>query len=340
MITDCARPIYLASQRMFVPCGRCAKCRSKLRSSWSLRLMHERDYSDGAVFVTLTYNDQHLRHTESGRETLSKRDHQLFMKALRKRFPDRTLKYYVAGEYGGINDRPHLHYIIFNLCLSDLGRLTYHYDRYRHKWTKSSELIDSVWRAGYNTVDVADTEAVCRYVAGYVCKKITGQPALDAYGDAQSPFGLGSQGLGLKYAMDHQQELRENLYIQSGKYKKPVPRYYRKKLNITYQDYLAKGVMQERLINSRDVYNAQLVKPSVPAYVPARMVVDKLFTNPKVNPLEYYYLENLNVSVSESFVGFCSERGRLACRELEFKQQSWNPKIQYLRLYSTNRRIA
>ena len=68
-------------------------CRKARAAEWSVRLMHELDSWSSGVFVTLTYNTEHL--PDSG--SLSKRDLQLYFKRLRRSLGDRRIKYYACG---------------------------------------------------------------------------------------------------------------------------------------------------------------------------------------------------------------------------------------------------
>ena len=62
----CLNPITLQTisplypRGLIVPCGKCLQCRIQKRREWSLRMLHELDVWDKAVFLTLTYNDQSL----------------------------------------------------------------------------------------------------------------------------------------------------------------------------------------------------------------------------------------------------------------------------------------
>ena len=73
-----------------------------------MRCNHEASLYSVNSFVTLTYDDEHL----PGDQCLDHRDFQLFMKRLRKRFPSR---FFMCGEYGGLNGRPHYHSILFGV---------------------------------------------------------------------------------------------------------------------------------------------------------------------------------------------------------------------------------
>ena len=43
-----------------MPCGKCLSCRIAKRSEWAMRMIHELDNFNCAVFVTLTYDEDHL----------------------------------------------------------------------------------------------------------------------------------------------------------------------------------------------------------------------------------------------------------------------------------------
>lgn len=95
-----------------IPCGQCAGCRMQKTREWADRMILELDHSKKAVFLTLTYNDDHLPvkcqvTTGQMEMTLQKRDLTLFFKRLRKFFKGKELRYYAVGEYGSHTLRPH-----------------------------------------------------------------------------------------------------------------------------------------------------------------------------------------------------------------------------------------
>lgn len=87
---------------MKIPCGQCVGCRMEYSRQWANRCMLELQYHDSAYFVTLTYDDKHVPRSyyadkETGEAytslTLVKRDFQLFMKRLRKRFENDHIRF-------------------------------------------------------------------------------------------------------------------------------------------------------------------------------------------------------------------------------------------------------
>lgn len=127
--------IFLHDERwLIVPCGKCYACQSNKRSFWTCRLFFEAATAISSLFVTLTYDDEHVPF--SGLlPTLSKRDVQLFIKRLRKRFPEHHIKYFLCGEYGSHTARPHYHAIIFDLPLCG-NFVDYYYKELQKLWSQ------------------------------------------------------------------------------------------------------------------------------------------------------------------------------------------------------------
>lgn len=152
------------------PCGQCLSCRINRRRVWTLRLILEEKYSGSSCFVTLTYDDQHLPYSSDGRPSLSKRDAQLFLKRLRKRFSEKKIRYFLCGEYGSRTHRPHYHALLFGVSPYELDP-SFVYFNGRSGETRHSVLSDT-WHCGLVHVGMVSPESI-QYVAGYVTKKIT-----------------------------------------------------------------------------------------------------------------------------------------------------------------------
>ena len=65
---------------LLVPCGKCLACRIAKRTEWAMRMLHELSDYDDAVFVTLTYDEDHIPSNHS----LKKSDLQKWFKRVRK----------------------------------------------------------------------------------------------------------------------------------------------------------------------------------------------------------------------------------------------------------------
>ena len=154
-----------------LPCGQCMSCRLNHARMWSIRISHEASTHLHNVFLTLTYDDEHLPVDNS----VHKRDLQLFFKRLRKSLGTK-IRYFACGEYGDKFGRPHYHAIVFGLSADcavfrnkKFDRKTQGYYCDMPCWDKGFVHIGSV------TVDSAN------YVAGYVTKKLKGKNAKDYY---------------------------------------------------------------------------------------------------------------------------------------------------------------
>jgi len=140
------------------------------------------------AFITLTYDDDHLESP-----SLNHRDFQLFMKRLRKSIAakeeggtgrpspaalaaGKKISYYMAGEYGTDNRRPHYHACIFGWRPKDLEN---------QYVTGTSEIyyskeLDKLWGKGFTSVGDVTFESAA-YIARYIMAKITGQQAEEHY---------------------------------------------------------------------------------------------------------------------------------------------------------------
>ena len=106
-----------------VSCKQCTGCRQEYSRQWAMRNMHEASLWLNNIFITLTYDNDHLPQ----HNTLIKKDFQDFMKRLRKHKKANTsnpIRYYQCGEYGEKFGRPHYHAILFNTNFRDRETLT------------------------------------------------------------------------------------------------------------------------------------------------------------------------------------------------------------------------
>lgn len=151
-----------------IRCGRCIGCRVERSRQWAVRLMHEKQTSSSASFLTLTYSDDNL--PPYGGLVL---EHwQKFIRALRKK-TGKKLRYYHCGEYGEQTWRPHYHAILYGEDFKDRIR---HCRTDTGDWLYVSDLLGSCWPHGHHLVGDVTFESA-QYVAGYVTKKLNGDRA-------------------------------------------------------------------------------------------------------------------------------------------------------------------
>lgn len=256
---------------MDIPCGKCIGCRMNYAREWGIRCLHEKKQWSENSYVTLTYNNEML--PPSG--TLCLRDVQLFMKRLRiakrrqalalgaKAVAPRKLRteervalvnaakvrFFLGGEYGEDNKRPHYHALLFNCGFGD--KLFFEYNKRGEPLFTSRELSD-LWSVngeplGFCTIgDITFDSAV--YCAKYALKKVNGDPAFEHYnvidGDGciieeRIPeFAVMSRrpGIGAGYADKYGSEIAaHDSVVIDGRTVKP-PRYYKDRISKRFGD--------------------------------------------------------------------------------------------------------
>lgn len=187
------------SRQQPVPCGQCMGCRLDKAREWAMRCHFENQQHSESCFLTLTYSDEHLP-LDTG---LEKRHFQLFIKKLRhrierqwkkqnpwhrllKHYPQKvfwrkklqniTPRYFMAGEYGGKNGRPHYHACLFGYRYPDM---VLYNERENYK-LYTSEIATKEWGLGECILGEITYESAA-YVAGYTISKITGKNENEEY---------------------------------------------------------------------------------------------------------------------------------------------------------------
>lgn len=167
-----AKDSYAGARAIKIPCGQCIGCRLAKSQDWATRIMHEAQLFEDNCFITPTFSDQHLPDDYS----VSVRTHQLFIKRFRQLWGG-PMRYFGCGEYGGLRQRPHYHDIFFGVHFED-----------RYPWMRSpagellyrSPLLERAWPFGHVLIGSVTRQSAA-YVARYVIKKITGEPAAEHY---------------------------------------------------------------------------------------------------------------------------------------------------------------
>jgi hypothetical protein len=227
-------------RRLELPCGQCVGCRLERSRQWAVRCVHEASCHESNCFLTLTYSDDFLPVSGS----LVYRDFQLFMKRLRKRFScfDVTLgvwvpRFYMCGEYGDLNARPHFHACVFGFDFPDkvlFRRCGSGCDIF------TSVICDGLWRKGFASVGSVTFESAA-YVARYVMKKITGDEAVVHYGKRVAEFCHMSlkPGIGGVWFDRWKTDVYPHDYVVVNGVKVRPPKYYDKRLTRLDSDTMA-----------------------------------------------------------------------------------------------------
>jgi hypothetical protein len=199
------------------PCGKCPACIRRRVSGWAFRLNKQSEQRNSAHFVTLTYNDEHIKKTKNGFETLVKKDVQDFFKRLRK-LTKQKISYYAVGEYGDTGERPHYHIILFNA---------------------NPKIVENAWKLNDTSLGNVHFGDVGDASVGYTLKYISKDKKIPQFNgdDRQKEFALMSKGLGAGYLTEnmvkwHTKGNIENkvyLPLKDGK-KAAMPRYYKDKI--------------------------------------------------------------------------------------------------------------
>lgn len=228
-----------AKHRLDLPCGRCVGCLKRKALELSIRGQLEHSLWPTGRMLTLTYSDDTLPADGS----LRRRDWTLFAKRLRKAVPGvaecdwkeghRPLRILACGEYGGKTKRPHYHAVVSNLRLADevaAGARGF-----------QSETLSRLWGLGHVRLDEV-TPASIGYVSGYVRKKLGARrKGVRYYEQVDEDSGELHQlepefvqtpvrpGLGLPWLVRFGSDLEKQFVVLGGQ-KRPVPRYFVKKL--------------------------------------------------------------------------------------------------------------
>ena len=217
-----------------LPCGQCIGCRLDRSTRWAIRCVHESQMHSANCFITLTYDDKHLPH----RGMLDYPAFQKFLK--RTRFQFRTagpVRFYMGGEYGETNWRPHYHALLFGLDFAD-----------KACWRKSesgeklyrSPTLERLWPFGNCEIGRVTFESAA-YVARYCVQKRTGRGAKDWYRrfDEAGEYHLPPEfnrmslkpGIGATWFQKYASDVYPHDYVViNGKEVRP-PKYYDKLLN-------------------------------------------------------------------------------------------------------------
>jgi hypothetical protein len=221
-----------------VPCGQCIGCRLKRSKSWAIRCVHEASCHEKNVFITLTFNDEHLVKRDNP-YSLDKTEFPKFMKRLRKHLGGTKVRYFHCGEYGEKYGRPHYHAILFGIDFDD--KYLWNIQKNGHRLYRSPTL-EKLWPFGYCSIGEVTFESAA-YVARYIVKKVTGEMADNHYAVIDDETGeiLAQKepeyttmsrrpGIGLKWFEQNWETDCKKDYVTSGGRCIPLPKYYDKKI--------------------------------------------------------------------------------------------------------------
>lgn len=235
-------------------CGQCIGCRLARSEAWAVRCVNEAACHDQNCFITLTYDKDHLPQYGS----LHYRHFQLFLKRLRKAFSHvddfgnywrLPIRFFMCGEYGEDNARPHFHACLFGVAFSDMAY-----------WGKSpsgqeifrSETLERLWPFGFSSIGRLTFESAA-YVARYICKKVTGKDAELHYGRVDLATGEVYElepefcqmslkpGIGANWIKEYSNEVLVHDGVVVDGSVRSVPKYYDNILSESFPDWFERN---------------------------------------------------------------------------------------------------
>ncbi|WGL31221.1 replication initiator protein [Dipodfec virus UOA04_Rod_781] len=249
-------------------CGACPECLKKRARVWALRSVFQARESADNCMITLTYDSFRYADRRFNLENpvntdlhVSKRHIQLFIKRLRKAFPDRRIKYLCTAEYGSRTGRAHYHLLLFNVKFPDL---VYYKQSGRGHRIYTSALLTRLWGYGICTVDsISVNGSTAAYCTKYLAKTrgVSDTFMLFSHNIGVSEMlrefnGIGYYLDGVLYPVPKK---IWSLYLQNKYSELSLDNRY---VNFTLQNYFF-GTYQQSCLN-RSVYRA--VRDSDPEY--------------------------------------------------------------------------
>lgn len=224
-------------------CGQCIGCRLAKSQQWAIRCLHESKLHPTSMFLTLTYDEAHVPANGS----LDHRHFQLFMKKLRNSLGHRV-RYFMCGEYGELNLRPHYHALIFGHWFPDSydwGKSPAGYQQFR------SATLEKLWGLGHCVIGRV-TKDSAGYCARYALKKITGDLAQAHYNGRTPEYARMSlkPGIGEGYFRQFHKDMLPNDYVIVDGTKGRMPTYYDRLFERMKGDL--DQVKQDRILASRE----------------------------------------------------------------------------------------
>jgi len=252
-----------------LPCGQCVGCRLERSRQWAMRCVHESSLHEANAFITLTYSDEYLPPSRS----LVYSDFQKFMKRLRKR-TGAKVSFYVGGEYGELEMRPHFHACLFGYDFPDKK----HFKKSASgESLYTSALLESLWPFGLCSVGSVTFQSAA-YIARYCMKKVNGDAAKSHYEfvdengeihDRLPEFNHMSlkPAIGKRWLEKFQTDVFPRDYVVINGVKTKPPKYYdrlfSKDNELSFQEIVAQREYDAELNLADNSYERLFVKETV-----------------------------------------------------------------------------
>lgn len=238
---------------MEVPCGKCALCNEKKRSTWSFRVQAEcQAYEQMPFMTTLTYNQAHLP-----KEGVNHEDFNVFIRRLRDNLRNTyqytdPVRYFYCGEYGTKHGRPHYHALLWGMPDFSWYKENVEEVSFYEYYTRMQDLINSAWckrkvgryaeeeEIGYTYTKLVDnTYGAIRYCTKYMTKRSKAQS--EDMNETFCSSSRGNGGIGSRW-------IKNNVTVENGidfyfhdkftnqTFQRLVNRYVKEKVNGTVND--------------------------------------------------------------------------------------------------------
>lgn len=187
---------YPNTKATIIPCGKCIGCRLEYSREWANRAYLESKLYKQNWFVTLTYDEEHLKIREEDQDkngitywndgswngTLDGKDLQKFMhdfrQIMKRQYNQDGIRFLACGEYGDKGERPHYHIILLN-C--NLPAETFYKPRIiNNEYYYQNQIIEKAWKKGISNISEASWNNIA-YTARYITKKINGATSDELY---------------------------------------------------------------------------------------------------------------------------------------------------------------
>lgn len=242
----------MGNYMMMIPCDKCIGCKLDYSREWANRGYLESKLWTNNWFLTLTYDETNLYIPDEIEDddgfTYCREDAEIdwkgclvpkeakkFMHDLRqhmeRKYKNVGIRFMECGEYGDKGERPHYHFILYNLDLplEDLYNPVIKNNEVYYQ----SHTIDKLWKKGiYNITEVSWNTIA--YVARYITKKINGNQSSGMYaekGQIKEFFNVSRMpGIGQGYFEKYWKDIYKNDEIivknRNGVIKSKPPAYF------------------------------------------------------------------------------------------------------------------
>lgn len=226
-----------------LPCGKCPECQKDYYTQWATRGSRELQNWDTSVFITLTYDDDHLPTPPS----LVKKDVQDFIKRLKKvknSTKENPIRQTYCGEYGEKTKRPHYHAILYNCDFPDKRK---HYKSSQGNQVYTSKQLSELWGKGFAEFGYALPSSVA-YICKYILKKKTRSEKKKPYlltdsdgctWEVEHEFIEHSRNPGIGASIRDSESVKKGFLTVNGQ-KKKLPKYYMEWLRLNNPDLFDK----------------------------------------------------------------------------------------------------